>query len=94
MYFDRDGKPYSPRYAEIAHEFGIEGWRVERPDEVGPVLRRALDAGGPALVEAAIARDGPESGLIKTGWWDAPVPTYLGERRAAYEAERAEEQLR
>jgi hypothetical protein len=26
------------------------------------------------------------------GWWDVPVPTYLTERRARHERERAEEQ--
>ncbi|MFL5796839.1 MAG: thiamine pyrophosphate-binding protein [Actinomycetota bacterium] len=92
--FQRDGEPYSPRFAEIARDFGIGGERVERPDEVGPAVRRALDSGGPALVEAAIARDGPESGLIKTGWWDAPVPEYLGDRRREYEEARREEQHR
>jgi acetolactate synthase-1/2/3 large subunit len=92
VYFDRGEKPYSPRYAEIAREFGLQGERVERPEEVGPALRRALDSGGPALVEAVIAREGRESGLIKTGWWDAPVPEYLEEARGRYEQGRREEQ--
>jgi acetolactate synthase-1/2/3 large subunit len=92
VYFDRDGHPYSPRYAEIAREFGVHGERVEKPDEVGPALRRGLATGGPALVEASIAREGPESGLIKTGWWDAPVPEYLEESRARYEEGLREEQ--
>ena len=32
------------------------------------------------------------SGSPAVGWWDVPVPTYLPERRAQYEQERAEEQ--
>lgn len=92
VYFDREGEAYTPRFAEIAKQFGLHGERVERPDEVGPAVRRALASGAPALIEAMIARDGPESGLVKTGWWDAPVPAYLVERRAAYEEGRAEEQ--
>jgi len=92
VYFDRKGEAYTPNFAEIAKQFGLHGERVERPDEVGPAVRRALASGGPALIEAMIARDGPESGLVKTGWWDAPVPAYLEERRTAYEEGRAEEQ--
>lgn len=92
VYFDRDGQPYTPRYAEIAREFGLHGERFDAPADLQAAFRRALDSGGPAVVEAMIARDGPESGLIKTGWWDAPVPAYLEERRARYEAERREEQ--
>jgi acetolactate synthase-1/2/3 large subunit len=92
VYFERNGEPYTPRYAEVAREFGLHGERVEAPGELEKAFRRALDSGGPALVEAIIARDGPESGLIKTGWWDAPVPAYLGERRARYEEGRREEQ--
>jgi acetolactate synthase I/II/III large subunit len=92
VYFERDGKPYTPRYAEIAGEFGLHGERVEVPGDLEKAFGRALDSGGPAVVEAMIAREGPESGLIKTGWWDAPVPAYLDERRAQYEEERREEQ--
>ncbi len=90
--FDRDGAPYTPNFAEIAKQFGLHGERVERPDEVEPAVRRALASGGPALVEAMIAREGPESGLIKTGWWDVPIPAYFEERRARYEEEIREEQ--
>ncbi|HXF38035.1 MAG TPA: thiamine pyrophosphate-binding protein [Actinomycetota bacterium] len=92
VYFDRRGEPYSANFAEVARRFGLHGERVERPDEVGPAVRRALASGGPAVVEAMIAREGPESGLVKTGWWDAPVPAYLDEQRARYEQARAEEQ--
>ena len=28
---------------------------------------------------------------LTAGWWDVSVPTYLAERRARYERERAEE---
>jgi acetolactate synthase-1/2/3 large subunit len=92
VYFDRHGQPYSPNFAQVARDFGLHGERVERPEEVGPAVRRALATGGPAVVEAMVAREGPGSGLVKTGWWDAPVPAYLDEQRARYEEGRAEEQ--
>jgi pyruvate dehydrogenase (quinone) len=40
--------PYA-RYAEL---IGLEGIRVEAPDQVGPAWERALDAGRPAVIEA------------------------------------------
>ena len=39
--------------AAVAQAYGIESWRVEAPDELGAVLRRALSVRGPALVDIA-----------------------------------------
>ena len=41
-------------FGAIARAFGAGGERVERPDEVGPVVRRALEQDGPVVVEAVI----------------------------------------
>jgi acetolactate synthase-1/2/3 large subunit len=38
-------------YAGIAQGFGLQGRRVEDPQDVGPALREALAAGGPAFVD-------------------------------------------
>lgn len=38
-------------YAGIARGFGLKGWRVEDPVDLEPVLRRALDDGGPCFVD-------------------------------------------
>jgi acetolactate synthase-1/2/3 large subunit len=89
----RDGSPYSPDFAAAARSFGLHAERVERPDEVAAAAGRALATGGPALLDVIVARDFPDAGATKTGWWDSPVPTYHKERRRRYEAERAEEQL-
>jgi acetolactate synthase-1/2/3 large subunit len=89
----RDGSLYSPDFAAAARSFGLHAERVDRPEEVAPAVRRALATGGPALVEVTVARDFPDAGATKTGWWDVPVPTYHVERRRQYEAQRAEEQL-
>jgi acetolactate synthase-1/2/3 large subunit len=57
MYKDRPGKPdemysFSPvNFARIAEEMGCRGFRVERPDEIGDALRKALTADRPAVVD-------------------------------------------
>jgi len=89
----RDGSLYSPDFAAAARSFGLHAERIDRPEEVAPAVRRALATGGPALVEVTVAREFPDAGATKTGWWDVPVPTYHRERRRQYEAQRAEEQL-
>ena len=57
-------------------------------------MRRAVDSGQPALVEVLIQQQFPYSGGNVAGWWDVPIPAYMGERRARYEDERSEEQPR
>jgi len=92
-FLNRQGEPLSPHLAEVAQAFGVHAVRVERPDEVAPAVRRALDAGTPAVVEVMVAQDHPWSGGVVAGWWDVPVPIYLTERRAEYEQARSEEVL-
>ena len=77
--------PTSPR------AFGAHGRRVESVQDVGAALEEALAANRPAVVEVMIDTKIGTSGGQAPGWWDVPVPAYLGERRAAYERERAEE---
>jgi len=45
-------------------------------------------------VAVDVAREFPDAGLDKTGWWDAPVPEFHREQYAAQIAGRAEEQQR
>jgi acetolactate synthase-1/2/3 large subunit len=87
-----DGSVYSPAYSEVARNFGLHGEKVEDPADIGPAVRRALATHGPALLEITVAREYPEAGATKAGWWDAPVPPYLPEQRRVYEEGRAEEQ--
>ena len=88
----QDGRLYSPNFCEAAQAFGLHAQRLTRPDEVQPAVRRALASKGPALIEVIVDRE-LGRGVISTGWWDMPVPEYLEERRARYEAERKEEAL-
>ena len=90
----KDGSVYSPDFAAVARNFGLHGVRLDDPAGIHPAIQRALATHGPALVEISVARDFPEAGTTKTGWWDVPVPARLADRRAEYEAGRAEEQMR
>jgi acetolactate synthase-1/2/3 large subunit len=87
-----DGSVYSPDYRAIGEAFGLHAEHVRRPEEVAPAIGRALAQAGPALVAVDVAREGPDSGLDKTGWWDVPVPETHGDQYAAHLAGRAEEQ--
>jgi acetolactate synthase-1/2/3 large subunit len=88
-----DGTIVTPHLADAARAFGCHAERVEQPSEIGPAVRRAMESGSPAVVEVMTDRDPPASGGAAYGWWDVPVPTYLPEQRARYEAGRNEEAL-
>lgn len=92
-FLDPGSGPPTPNLARVAEEFGAFGERITCSGEVRPALKRALASGRPALVEAMCSREHPYTGSPALGWWDVPVPTYLEERRRAYEAARAEERL-
>ena len=93
-FLHRDGSVYSPDYRAIGAAFGLHAEHVDRPDAIRPAVERALATGGPALVAIDVARDFPDAGLDKTGWWDAPVPESYTDQHAAQLAGRREEQQR
>ena len=43
------------RYDLLAEALGLDGKRVEHPDEIGAAMERARSSGGPALIDLAIA---------------------------------------
>jgi acetolactate synthase-1/2/3 large subunit len=47
------------RYDLVAESLGALGIRVEHPDEIGPAIRRALQADCPALIHVPIVPRGP-----------------------------------
>ncbi len=47
----------NPDFAALARTFGASGWRLERPQEIVPVLEEALAAPGPAVVDVIIDPD-------------------------------------
>jgi acetolactate synthase-1/2/3 large subunit len=78
-----DGKPYTPDYEAIGTAFGLKSWRVERSEDLEPILRKALEANAPVLIEVPTDRDA--AGPWVPGWWDFPLPAYItDERREEY----------
>ncbi len=47
----------NPDFVAYAKAFGMDAWRIERTDEFGPALDRALATDGPALLEIMVDRE-------------------------------------
>lgn len=87
----KDGALYSPDFSAAAAAFGVKTSKVSKPEEIAPALEAAVAAGCPYLLEVEVCRDYPYTGGEAFGWWDMPVPTYISEKRAAFEQGRREE---
>src|SRR5580765_4773343 len=62
-----DGRPYNPDFVLLAKAFGIEGARVEEPDDLPAALTRALASNVPYILEVRTRGDVP---MPRTGHWD------------------------
>jgi acetolactate synthase-1/2/3 large subunit len=84
----RTGEPYSVDFVALAKSFGFEvAARVQRVDEIGSTIARAIASNSPALVEVPITRDVSIAASNVVGWWDfPPVPTAPEGVRADYAA--------
>jgi acetolactate synthase-1/2/3 large subunit len=58
---------YSPDFAAVARACGIEGIRVEKPQELKPALERAFSVNAPILLDVIMDRD---VGVPTDGHWD------------------------
>jgi acetolactate synthase-1/2/3 large subunit len=58
---------WSPDYVRLAEAYGIQGYRVERADQVDGVVRAALAHDGPALVEFLIEQEANVFPMIPPG---------------------------
>jgi acetolactate synthase-1/2/3 large subunit len=88
----KDGSVYRPSYRDIGEAFGLYSEHVTQPDRVRTAVERALGSGRPSLVAIDVARELPDAGLERTGWWDIPVPEFYEETHRQQERGRAEEQ--
>ncbi len=58
-------------FVQMAESFGVEfAERVVKPEHLTETLEDAIEHDGPALVEAVVEPDNPDSGAIITGKWD------------------------
>lgn len=74
----RTGELYSPDFVKMAEAFGCDGVRIEKPEEITAVIRKALATiDRPTIVEIPTQRDYPWSEGKSAGWWDVPIPAYL-----------------
>jgi sulfoacetaldehyde acetyltransferase len=44
----------NPSYAQLARDMGAEGWKVEDYQEIGDIVKKAIDSGKPCVIEAVI----------------------------------------
>jgi len=84
---------YSPDFTQIAKAFDIEAKKISQREEVVPAVSAAIASGKPAFIEVDVYREFPESGGEAFGWWDVPMPHYMGGRKDNYEAGKREEQI-
>ncbi|MCZ6866257.1 MAG: thiamine pyrophosphate-dependent enzyme, partial [Chloroflexi bacterium] len=54
-------------FVKLAHAFDIEGVRVERPEDLAPALRKAIDSGKPRVVDV-ILDDSFDAESIQAQW--------------------------
>ena len=62
-----DGEPYNPDFVLFAKAFGLEGARVEDPDDLPEALTKAIAANVPYMLEVRTRGDVP---MPRTGHWD------------------------
>jgi acetolactate synthase-1/2/3 large subunit len=58
---------WSPDYVKLAAAYGIPGWRVERVEDLAPVVAQASAARGPVLVEFMIEQEANVFPMIPPG---------------------------
>jgi acetolactate synthase-1/2/3 large subunit len=49
--FEKEGESYSPDFAGIARNYGIEGIRVESAAELKPAIERAIQMKKPVVID-------------------------------------------
>jgi acetolactate synthase-1/2/3 large subunit len=64
---DPDGTPYNPDFAATARAHGVDGVRIEKPDEFKPALENALASGKPWVLDVIVS---PQAAAPMNGIWD------------------------
>jgi acetolactate synthase-1/2/3 large subunit len=64
----------NPDFVAVAAAYGVRAERIVAAEEIGPALRRLLEAGEPALLEIPTASVFPSSDGLRISYFDMPVP--------------------
>jgi acetolactate synthase I/II/III large subunit len=56
-FFDRDGNPYSPDFADFGRACGADGYLVEEPGELAVALREAIQRRRPAVLDVPMVNE-------------------------------------
>ena len=91
--FTAGGQVYSPDFAAMAEAFKIKAYRADDAQSVKKAVADAVKANKPALIHINVSREHPDTGGKAFGWWDVPIPSYMDEKRKAYEAQIKEETI-
>ena len=46
-----------PDFVKLAEAYGADGYRIEKPEDLLPVLKKALDSPNPAFVDVRVERE-------------------------------------
>jgi acetolactate synthase-1/2/3 large subunit len=70
----QDGTPSNPDFVALAGAYRVKAERATKPEEIGPALKRLLDAEVPGLLEIVTASTFPYSDGIRVSYFDMPIP--------------------
>jgi acetolactate synthase-1/2/3 large subunit len=57
----------NPDFVAVAKGFGVEGFRITKPEEVRPVLEKALSIDGPVIIDCHVEKEENVFPMIPAG---------------------------
>ena len=75
---EESGEAYNPDFAALARAYGVEGVKVEDPEEFKPALEKAVKSGQPYVLDVIMDK---EATIPVGGLWDVNTVLEKGARR-------------
>ncbi|MCL5046091.1 MAG: thiamine pyrophosphate-dependent enzyme, partial [Actinobacteria bacterium] len=75
---EESGEAYNPDFAALARAYGVEGVKVEDPEEFRPALEKAVKSGKPYVLDVIMDK---EAAIPIGGLWDVNNVLEKGARR-------------
>jgi acetolactate synthase-1/2/3 large subunit len=57
----------NPDFVTVAQGFGLEAWKITRPEEVRPSIEKALGISGPVLIHCIVEKEENVYPMIPSG---------------------------